>query len=592
MRTGIERLETLARTKFPSSGFFRLTVAAACLVIGLSLFVPPWSPSPQPSGFSLALDLDDTAGDQGVSSLEVSPDQLVPIQIFAADIQNATGISVRFRYDGTQVAYEGFNPGEALPNAHAIVQQDTTSISIGVSSLSGSATVDAGWVGAVRFRTTASFTDTEVWLVHAELARGGETEAISPALGVALQVAASPSPDFNGNGLVGFSDFVVFAGAFGARKGDGKYEAVYDLNSDNSIGFDDFVIFATSFGEAANRAPVFVAAPPVTRSVEENTPAGQPLGDPVTATDADNDSLTYRLRGVHADRFSIGAGTGQLVTKEGIAYDHEGRDAYTVTVRVTDGQRGRATVVVGIAVTDVDEPPGAPPEGVVVAPRDTALTVTWNAASDEAGKPPVSGYEVTHRTGDGGEWLEGLIVDSRTDTSAMLTGLTNEQRYQVRVRTLNDEGASEWSMTASVAPTAGPEVVGVIPDQNLIVGGSAVGVDVANAFTRPAQGTLSYAAASSNDAVATVSVSDSIATVRPVGAGRATITVTAGDLYGNTAQTSFSAVVTPPATATTPAARTHRAIPAATATPAPAAPAGSQSGPDLRRGPERHPQRS
>ena len=194
-------------------------------------------------------------------------------------------------------------------------------------------------------------------------------------------------------------------------------------------------------------------------------------------------------------------------------------------------------------MNDVDEPPGAP-GGVAVIPRNSALLVSWNAAPEEVGKPPVSGYEVTHRTGDGGEWLEGLIVDSRTDTSAMLTGLTNEQRYQVRVRTLNDEGASEWSMTASVAPTAGPEVVGVIPDQNLIVGGSAVGVDVANAFTRPAQGTLSYAAASSNDAVATVSVSDSIATVRGVGAGRATITVTAGNTYGATARATFDVVVT------------------------------------------------
>ena len=137
---------------------------------------------------------------------------------------------------------------------------------------------------------------------------------------------------------------------------------------------------------------------------------------------------------------------GSLLTKDGIAYDHEGRDAYSVTVRTSDGQGGRATIVVGITVTDVDEPPGGPPAGVVVTPRNTALTVTWNAAPDEAGKPPVTGYEVTHRTGDGGEWLEGLIVDSRTDTSAMLTGLTNEQLYQVRVRTLNDEGASEWSM--------------------------------------------------------------------------------------------------------------------------------------------------
>ena len=157
----------------PRSGFFRLTIGAACLVC-LSLFIPPWSPSTQPAGFSLALDLDDAAGDQGVSSLDVSPDQVVSVQIFAMDIQNATGISVRFRYDGTQVAYEGFNPGEALPNAHAIVQQDTTSVRIGVSSLSGSATANAGWVGAVRFRTTRfAFSDTEVWLVHAELARGG-----------------------------------------------------------------------------------------------------------------------------------------------------------------------------------------------------------------------------------------------------------------------------------------------------------------------------------------------------------------------------------------------------------------------------------
>ena len=44
------------------SGFFRLTVGAAGLMC-LSLFISPWSSSTQPSGFSLALDLDDAAGD-------------------------------------------------------------------------------------------------------------------------------------------------------------------------------------------------------------------------------------------------------------------------------------------------------------------------------------------------------------------------------------------------------------------------------------------------------------------------------------------------------------------------------------------------
>ncbi len=543
-RTGIERLETLARTKFPETRIFRLTIGIV-VVIGLSLFIPPWSSSTQPGVFSLGLDLDTTEGDQGVSSLDVSPGQVVSVQIFAVDIQNATGISVRLAYEATQVVYEGFNPGEALPNAHAIVQQDTTSIRIGVSSLSGSATVNAGLIGAVRFRTTALFSDTEIWLVSAELSRGGQPETISPALGVALQVAAPASPDFDGNGHVGFSDFVAFAGAFGAQRGDGKYVETYDLNNDGGIGFDDFVIFAKGFGDTVNRAPDFVAAPPVTRSLAENTTSGQPIGDPFKATDADGDSLTYRLRGVHADRFSIGAGTGQLFTRDGIAYDHEARDTYSVTVRTSDGQGGRATIVVGITVTDVDEPPGGPPAGVVVTPRNTALTVTWNAAPDEAGKPPVSGYEVAHRRGDAGDWQEGMMLSSRTDTSVTLSDLTNEQPYQVRVRTLNDEGASEWSEPIARVPTVGPRPMGVIGEQSLILG-SDLRVNVASLFTRPALGTLTYGATSSDDAIATVAVSDSMATVRAVAVGRATITATASDTYGNTAQTTFPVVVTPP----------------------------------------------
>ncbi len=206
------------------------------------LFALPRSPSTQPSGFSLTLDLNDAAGDQSVSSIDLLPDQPVSVQIFASDIQNAQGISARFGYDPGQIAFDGFDPGEALPNAHANLQQDSTSFSVGVSSLSGSATVNTGLVGTVRLRTTAAFSDTEIWLVDAELARGGQTETISSAIGVALQVAAPPSPDFDGNGLVGFSDFVAFAGVFGAQRGDSKYVAEFDLNNDGGIGFDDFVI--------------------------------------------------------------------------------------------------------------------------------------------------------------------------------------------------------------------------------------------------------------------------------------------------------------------------------------------------------------
>ena len=369
-------------------------------VLSLLLLISPWSLSTQTSSFSLALDLDDAAGDQGVSSLDVSPDQVVSIQIFGSDIQDASSLSARIEYDSTQVVYGGFDAGDVLPDAQVLVEQDSTSVRVGIASLSGS-TVSAGLVGTVRFRTTDAFLETEVRLVRAEPVRGEQTGAVTLSLSVALQVAAPPSPDFDGSGLVGFPDFVLFAGAFGYREGDEKYGGKYDLDRDGGIGFDDFEIFARSFGKAVNRAPVFTATPllapdgqasPVTRSVSENTPAGQNIGDPISARDADGNTLTYRLRGADADSFAIDAGTGQMRTQG--AYDFEARIPYSVIVRVSDGEGGRASLVVGIAITDVDEPPAAPPPGVVVTPGDSALTVRWDAVSDEAGKPPVSGYEV------------------------------------------------------------------------------------------------------------------------------------------------------------------------------------------------------
>ena len=63
---------------------------------------------------------------------------------------------------------------------------------------------------------------------------------------------AAALPDFDGDGTVGFGDFVIFAGVFGASQGDEKWEAGFDLDGDGGIGFSDFVIFAQHFGEAVS----------------------------------------------------------------------------------------------------------------------------------------------------------------------------------------------------------------------------------------------------------------------------------------------------------------------------------------------------
>ena len=106
----------------------------------------------------------------------------------------------------------------------------------------------------------------------------------------------------------------------------------------------------------ANNAPEFPAATD-TREVAENTAAGENIGAPVMATDADSgDTLTYTLGGADMASFAINSSTGQLMTKDPL--DFETKASYTVTVTASDGDADTAdaTITVTITVTDVDEP--------------------------------------------------------------------------------------------------------------------------------------------------------------------------------------------------------------------------------------------
>jgi len=84
----------------------------------------------------------------------------------------------------------------------------------------------------------------------------------------ALPEPAAPSPDFDGDGIVGFSDFLQFAAAFGKASGEPEYDTKFDLNGNHSVDFPDFLIFAASFGKPVGGKPVLLAKP--------TAPAGDP----------------------------------------------------------------------------------------------------------------------------------------------------------------------------------------------------------------------------------------------------------------------------------------------------------------------------
>ena len=203
---------------------------------------------------------------------------------------------------------------------------------------------------------------------------------------------------------------------------------------------------ATGSGRtAANSAPVFAEGSSATRTVTENTVANTNLGAAFTATDADNDSLTYTLGGTDADSFVIISTSGQLRTKA--ALDYEDGNRHSVTVRVSDGEGGSDTITVTITVTDVNEPPDAPgaPTVTAVSGITDSLDVGWTAP-DNTG-PAIDGYDVQYREGTSGAFTPW--PHTGTGTTATITGLTENTSYQVQVQATNAEGASGWSATGS-----------------------------------------------------------------------------------------------------------------------------------------------
>ena len=184
------------------------------------------------------------------------------------------------------------------------------------------------------------------------------------------------------------------------------------LTADDGTNTDTFNVTITVTN--VNEPPFFPAATD-TRSVPENTAAGQNIGLPVAARDWDADTtLEYTLGGADDSSFDFDRSTGQLKTK--VALDHESKASYTVTVTVTDGEDAAGTadtaaddtVTVTINVTGANDPP-------VITGSDT---LTY----DENGTGDVATYTATDQdTGDTIAWR--LSGDDNTRLSISSSGV-------------------------------------------------------------------------------------------------------------------------------------------------------------------------
>ncbi len=206
-------------------------------------------------------------------------------------------------------------------------------------------------------------------------------------------------------------------------------------------------------------APVFSEGAGTERSVAENTVSGMNVGPAVTATDADNDTLTYSLEGTDADSFSIMSTRGQIQTSAEL--NHEARPSYSVTVRADDGKGGRATIGVTIRVTDVNEPPTVDGEDHLTIfenddliasysasdPEGVASTFTWSVAGTDRGD-----FNIDRNTGE--------LTFRNTPNYESPADSNRDNVYVFTVRATDEGGLSgSLEVTATVANVDEPPTI-------------------------------------------------------------------------------------------------------------------------------------
>jgi hypothetical protein len=211
---------------------------------------------------AVVLDMDTGLGDQGQRSI-ASPNvgDTFTIDVVATrDAIGLAGYQIVLQYDATHFTFSRFDVTGIFTGASPITIPETGRASINVAFLgTGPTSESSGSIGQATFSVAEGFSaPSSISLETAVFSTGTEQQTIELGVGSAVVIglepgSGGPSSDFNGDGEVGFTDFILFARAFGARTGDEKYDTRYDLDSSGDIGFSDFIAFAQAFGKPANK---------------------------------------------------------------------------------------------------------------------------------------------------------------------------------------------------------------------------------------------------------------------------------------------------------------------------------------------------
>ena len=252
------------------------------LIVG-SLTLPPTTATAKSYAHAtLSLDLVPDGGwsnqiDDGVTAGTVSGQgTTIAVEVFAKGVTTPLqGMVIKFDFDASILT---FVKAENSAFALSIPESDKTG-----TNLAATAPVtlwSSGFLARAEFTTAVDVTGREfsigikeVTLVENALS----SDVITTKNAISFNANdANPSLDFDGDGHIGMSDFLLFTNHFGQVVGNAGYDAKYDLDGDDAIGMSDFLIFTEHFGTEV--PPAGGGGPPPGTDFDLDPDNGSPTG--------------------------------------------------------------------------------------------------------------------------------------------------------------------------------------------------------------------------------------------------------------------------------------------------------------------------
>ncbi len=183
----------------------------------------------------------------GTNTVEATVDGLEPV------VFNATGVAMARTLNKPSGDEQEGEAGAALGEPFVVEVRDQNGNPLAGVQVTFAVTAGGGSLSATTVTTNTDGRASITLILGNTPGTNTVRATVAGLQSVTFTATAKATPDFDGDGATGFSDFFLFAEAFGGT------DPRFDLDGSGTVDFTDFFLFAESFGQPARARLVALA---------------------------------------------------------------------------------------------------------------------------------------------------------------------------------------------------------------------------------------------------------------------------------------------------------------------------------------------